>query len=233
MNLRWPVETDRSADKPDAVAENRRRLSTALGARPVWLNQVHGADVVRLSADFLVDGASAPCADASVSTVPGLACAVMVADCLPLLMCSPDGRAVAATHAGWRGLALGVAERTVAGLCEAASCEPREVQVWMGACIGPLHFEVGADVLEAFGATPHARDLANFVFCPRPDGQLRWLANLPSLALGRLKRAGVLHTSGGHWCTVADPSRFFSFRRDGRVGRGGIGRMAAAIALTD
>ena len=231
MNLRWPADADRNADTPDAVAENRLRLSSALDARPVWLNQVHGAEVVRLSVDLLAGGTAAPRADASVSTVPGLACAVMVADCLPLLMCSPDGRAVAAAHAGWRGLALGVVERTVDALCEAAGCVPVDLQVWLGACIGPRHFEVGADVLEAFGAMPQPRDQTYFAFCPRPDGQMRWLADLPGLTLDRLRRVGVLHTSGGGWCTVADPSRFFSFRRDGRVGRGVTGRMVAAIAI--
>lgn len=239
LNLGAALPCAAGSDGVTAVAENRRRVAAALGARPVWLRQVHGADVVRLTPDLAADRAPIPCADASVSTEPGLACAVLVADCLPLLMCSPDGRAVAAAHAGWRGLAAGVAERTLALLCEAGGCAPGDVRVWLGACIGPAHFEVGADVLMAFDSVPGAFDQACFVYRPRPDGQARWLADLPALARRRLQRAGVTRISGGHWCTVTDRSRFFSFRRDGRdgrigsVGAGVTGRMVAAIAIVD
>ena len=213
-----------SGDDPAAVRENRQRFADALGATPVWLNQVHGADVVRL--DERAPHQPAPWADASFSTTAGIACAVLVADCLPVLLCTNDGRAVAAAHAGWRGLAAGVLDNTVAALCDAAACEPRELLAWLGPCIGPRQFEVGADVLQAFGAEPSALDPQRFLPRERPDGSPRWLANLPLLARDRLQRAGVRQISGGQWCTVEDRSRFFSFRRDGRTGR-----LAAAIAI--
>lgn len=226
LNLRPPALPGDAVDDPAAVRENQRRFAAALGAQPVWLDQVHGADVVRLTAADLQPGRPHPQADASVSTEPGVACAVLVADCLPVLLCSANGRAVGAAHAGWRGLAAGVVEHTLQALCVAAGCRPDEVLAWLGACIGPQQFEVGADVLEAFGADPAAPDPARFVHRPRPDGAPRWLANLPRLARDRLQYAGVVDISGGERCTVSEPSRFFSYRRD-RI----TGRMAAAIGL--
>jgi len=223
LNLRPPGACEDAADVPEAVHENRRRFAAALGAVPVWLDQVHGADVVRLGAGV---PAGRPRADASVTTVPGLACAVLVADCLPVLFCADGARAVGAAHAGWRGLAAAVLERTLDAVCEAAACRPGQVQAWLGPCIGPRQFEVGADVLRAFGADRAAADHPRFVPRPRPDGELRWLADLAGLARDRLLRAGLTRISGGGWCTVEDHSRFFSFRRDGTSGR-----MAAAIAL--
>ena len=206
-----------AGDDPAAVDENRRRFVAALGgATPRWLSQVHGRAVVRLwAADA---AAQAPQADASITTDPGLACVVTVADCLPVLFAAPGGRGVGAAHAGWRGLAAGVLEASVDALCEAAACAPGEVCAWLGPCIGPRQFEVGADVLEACGGGPR------FVERPRPEGQQRWLADLPGLAFDRLRAAGVTRLSGGAWCTVEDRSRFFSFRRDGVTGR-----MAAAV----
>ncbi len=226
LNLRPPALGGSAVDDPAAVAENQRRFAAALGARPVWLDQVHGADVVLLGPEDLQPGRPLHRADASVTTTPGLACTVLVADCLPVLMASGDGRAVAAAHAGWRGLAAGVLERTLAALCQAAGCAPDQVSAWLGACIGPREFEVGAEVLQAFGADPAAADPARFVWRPRADGQPRWRANLPQLARDRLAAQGVQRLSGGQWCTVEDRSRFFSFRRDGLTGR-----MAAAVAL--
>jgi polyphenol oxidase len=205
-----------AGDEPAAVDENRRRFEAALGVPTRYLTQVHGADVVRLT-----HGAPGPfTADAAITTEPGLACSVMVADCLPVLFAAPGGRGVGAAHAGWRGLAAGVLEATVAALCDAAACAPAELAAWLGPCIGPRQFEVGADVPDAFGATAAHR----FDAKPRPDGSPRWLADLPGLARGRLAAAGVTHVSGGEWCTVEDASRFFSFRRDGATGR-----MAAAV----
>jgi polyphenol oxidase len=206
-------------DDAGAVAENRARFAAALeGARPVWLSQVHGARVLRLEADTC-DGQAA---DASITTLPGMACTVSVADCLPVLFAAPGGRGVGAAHAGWRGLAAGVLEATLAALCEAASCEPAALDAWLGPCIGARRFQVGADVLEAFGAAAAHR------FTPQPaDASTpRWLADLPGLARDRLRAAGLRRVSGGAWCTVEDASRFFSFRRD-RV----TGRMAAAVWL--
>jgi YfiH family protein len=158
-------------------------------------------------------------ADASFTIEPGIVCAVQVADCLPVLFAAPAARGVAAAHAGWRGLAGGVLEAGIGALCAAARCEPGELQAWLGACIGPRRFEVGSDVLEAFGADPLGESPA---FVPFKPG--KWHADLPLLASERLRAAGVRAISGGDWCTVEAPSRFFSFRRDGVTGR-----MAAAV----
>lgn len=207
-------------DDPAAVAENRARFAAALGGTPVWLEQVHGVRVVRLDRSHAAPGAAPPVADASVCTEPGLACTVQVADCLPVLFAAPQARGVAAAHAGWRGLAGGVLEATLASLCDAAGCAPEQVQAWLGACIGPGRFEVGADVLRAFPGADPARFSAF-----RPG---KWLADLPGLARDRLRAAGVTAISGGGWCTVDDPSRFFSFRRDPVTGR-----MAAAVWIDD
>lgn len=204
MNLGTAV-----GDDPAAVAENRRRFGAALGAEPVWLRQVHGARVVRLGHDAGLD------ADAAWTDEPGRACVIQVADCLPVLLARADGRAVGAAHAGWRGLAGGVVEATLAAL------GPGEVVAWLGPCIGPRQFEVGADVLAAF-----AGDEAHFVPRTRADGTPGWLADLPALARARLVRAGVTRVAGGAWCTVEDASRFFSFRRDRLTGR-----LAAAVWL--
>ena len=207
-------------DDPLAVRQNKALLKATIGAVPVHLNQVHGARVLQLVESDGAADAPVHTADASVTTEPGVACTVQVADCLPVLFAAPHARAVGAAHAGWRGLALGVLEATLASVCELARCRPADVQVWLGACIGPRQFEVGADVLDAFGASPTHADPARFA----AHAPGKWLANLPQLARDRLRAAGVEAVSGGTWCTVEDASRFFSFRRD-RV----TGRMAAAV----
>lgn len=200
-------------DDPAAVAGNRRRFAEATGATPVWLRQVHGTRVVQAGRDEdLV-------ADAAWTAEPGIACVVQVADCLPVLLARRDGAAVAAAHAGWRGLAGGVLAATVKALCEGSGGEPQDLVAWLGPCIGPRQFEVGADVLAAFEGDDDC-----FVSRPRPDGAPRWLADLPVLARRRLQYAGVSRVAGGSWCTVEDRSRFFSFRRDGNTGR-----LAAAV----
>ena len=226
LNLRPSVLGGEGMDDPAAVAENQHRFTVALSAQPVWLNQVHGADVVRLTVDHLAPGAALPRADASICTEPGIACTVLVADCLPVLLCSADGRAVGAAHAGWRGLAGGGIDHTVAALCQAADGAPDQLLAWLGPCIGARAFEVGAEVLQAFGVDPAQPDEDLFRLSPRADGSLRWRANLVALARRRLAMLGVRQVSGGEWCTVDNGSRFFSFRRDGRTGR-----MAAGIAL--
>jgi YfiH family protein len=228
LNLRPAALPGDVVDEPAAVAENQRRFAAALGAEPVWLDQVHGADVVRLTRVDLTSGRGFHRADASFTTEPGVGCVVLVADCLPVLLCSRDGRVIGAAHAGWRGLAAGVLERSVAAMCEAGGTAPDQLLAWLGPCIGARQFEVGADVLAAFGADPAAPDPARFVARSRPDGAPRWLANLPQLARDRLRGVGVTEVSGGAWCTVEDASRFFSFRRD-RI----TGRLAAGIALRD
>jgi YfiH family protein len=211
-------------DDPLAVSENRARWAAALGARPVWLRQVHGVNVLQLHGHT----SSQPDepADAVWTDEPGVACNVQVADCLPVLFAARDGRAVAAAHAGWRGLAAGVLEATLRSLHSGAGVEPAEVLVWLGPCIGPRQFEVGVDVLEGFGQTPATADPKAFAYRPRSDGSPRWRAHLQELARQRLSAAGVLHISADPACTVEAESRFFSFRRDGVTGR-----LAAAIWL--
>lgn len=226
LNLRPPALGGNAVDEPAAVLENQRRFAQALGARPIWLNQVHGSCVVRLDAGHLRPGSDLPVADASFCTDPGIACTVLVADCLPVLFCSADGRGVAAAHAGWRGLAGGVLDQTVQALCQATGSAPGDLLAWLGPSIGPREFEVGREVLQAFDADPEAPDVGLFRPSPRPDGTARWRADLPALARQRLSALGVHRVSGGRWCTVADASSFFSFRRDPCTGR-----MAAAVAL--
>lgn len=204
-------------DDAAAVAENRTRYARAIGARPVWLQQVHGSRVLRLDEASLTT--ELPPADAAWTSARGIACTVQVADCLPLLLSAHDGRAVAAAHAGWRGLAEGVLEATVAALCQGAGLQPGQLLAWLGPCIGPRQFEVGAEVLQAFGNDPAAPDPLRFKPRARRDGSMRWLANLPQLARDRLQAAGVTHISGGGRCTVEEESAFFSFRRDGLTGR--------------
>jgi len=207
-------------DEPGAVATNRALWAREVGAQPVWLTQVHGVRVNRVGLD---DAACPPAgADAAWTDEPGLACTVLVADCLPVLMASRDGRAVAAAHAGWRGLSEGVLEATLAALRAGAGVAPAEVVAWLGPCIGPRSFEVGAEVLQAFGADGKASQ--RFVSQPASHGPPRWRADLQGLAHDRLAAAGVLNVVCSQLCTVADASRFFSFRRDGRTGR-----MAASV----
>ena len=210
MNLRHGL-----GDDPAAVTANQTLLARAIGARSVYLNQVHGAQVVRLTRVDQMADAPAFNADAAFTTEPGVVCAVQVADCLPVLFAAPGGRGVGAAHAGWRGLAAGVLESTVDALCDAAGCQPAELQAWLGPCIGPRQFEVGADVLAAFGSSDDPAGQERFI--PRAPG--KWLANLPLLARDRLRASGVASVHGGHWCTVEERSRFFSFRRDGVTGR--------------
>ncbi|XHS78342.1 peptidoglycan editing factor PgeF [Burkholderiaceae bacterium UC74_6] len=214
-------------DDMAAVLENRARVSRAAGTAAVFLAQVHGSEVLHLQAHHAQPGADLPKADAALSTDPELAVAIQVADCLPVLFAAPGG--VAGAHAGWRGLAAGVLENTVAALCEAAQCRPDQVHAWLGACIGPEVFEVGADVLQAFGREPLQQDAEFFRYQPNAAGEPRWRADLPGLARERLARLGLASTSGGHWCTFSDPARFFSYRGEARGGA--RGRMVAAIAL--
>jgi YfiH family protein len=209
-------------DDAAAVAENRRRFVALTAAEPAWLRQVHGSRV--LPAHEVAGAVEPPQADAAWTDRPGVACIVQVADCLPVLLAAPGGRAVAAVHAGWRGLAGGVVEAALHAMCSAARCEPPQVAAWLGPCIGPRRFEVGADVLQAFAQAPGHADPRCFVPSAPSDGVPRWLANLPQLARERLAHAGVRQVSGGNWCTVEQGSRFFSYRRDGVTGR-----LAAAV----
>jgi YfiH family protein len=203
-------------DTPGAVAENRRRVRACLSlpAEPAWLEQVHGTGVADLDARSEGTGA---CADAVITRRPGRVCAVQVADCMPVLLAARDASAVAVAHAGWRGLAAGVLEATVAQFGVAAG----ELVAWLGPAISARHFEIGGEVRAALLAADPG---AGAAFAPNARG--RWQCDLVALAQRRLGALGVTEVSGGTWCTYADPARFFSFRRDGRCGR-----MAALIWL--
>ena len=191
--------------------------ASLIGCPPRWLHQVHGNAVAHISKADLQG--PAPQADAAWTGEPGVAAVVRVADCLPVLFTTGDGRAVAAAHAGWRGLASGVLENTVQALCKGSGAAPHELMVWLGACIGPRAFEVGEDVLRAFGCTAATADKTRFVPRQRADGSPSWLANLSLLARDRLQALGVAEISGVDLCTFENSSRFFSFRRDGSSGR--------------
>lgn len=239
---------DHVGDDPHAVRANRAALQATLGgARPVFLQQVHGTAVAALHA-ALPDGA---CADACVTATPALACTIMVADCLPILLTDLQGRAVAAAHAGWRGLAgqggvgvieavfkdfwalalAGQAPPAIDSIATAAASRTlaADTLAWLGPCIGPQAFEVGAEVRAAFCAHDAAAD-RHFT----DHGGGKYLADLAGLARHRLAALGVTRVYGNDgspgWCTVSQPSRFFSHRRDSAL-LGGSGRMAACIWL--
>lgn len=195
-------------DDPAHVAINRQRVAELTGQPVSWLTQVHGNEVVSRPAS----GAST-CADAQISTEPGLALAVLVADCLPVLLADRQGRVIGAAHAGWRGLAGGVLENTVGRMCEHAA--PADLVAWLGPCIGPAAFEVGDEVREAF--LQHD-PVAAAAFQSRLEPG-KWLADLPRLARRRLTAAGVGQILDSQACTWSDPSRFWSYRRNPRCGR--------------
>ena len=204
-------------DAADAVAENRRRVRERLQlpSEPVWLQQVHGANVLEL--DEPGSSVRLDPADAVITRRNGVVCTIQVADCMPVLFAAPDGSVVGAAHAGWRGLAAGVLEATVRKM----GVDAGQLLAWLGPAIGPDHFEVGDDVRTAF--TEQDAEAAS-AFTPNARG--RWQCDLYSLARRRLAAAGVSAVSGGGWCTYADATRFFSYRRDGQCGR-----MAAMIWL--
>jgi YfiH family protein len=203
---------DHVGDDPAHVAANRERLRQRLPAEPGWLKQVHGDRVVELGRDASRE------ADAAFTRESGRVCAVLTADCLPVLFCDRAGSVVAAAHAGWRGLAGGVLEATVAAM----QADPGEILAWMGAAIGPVAFEVGDEVRAAFVAT-HAEAAAAFV--PQATAG-KWLADIYQLARIRLESAGVRAVYGGGRCTFSEADRFYSYRRDGVTGR-----MAALVWL--
>lgn len=216
-----------SGDDAAAVDTNRQRLADAIGHAPVFLHQVHGVVSVVLPPDPAPAAGQTIEADACTSRTPGVVCTVRAADCLPVLFTDPAGRAVAAAHAGWRGLAQGVLEQTVAQLRSLLAPGADGLLAWLGPCIGPQAFEVGEEVRVAFvGVDPQAAPC----FTPLANG--KWLADLAGLARLRLQALGRIDLHGNDstpaWCTVGNPSRFFSHRRD-TVALGGSGRMAACI----
>ncbi len=198
---------DHVGDRPEAVQRNRALLreGLALPNDPRWLQQVHGRTVVQTEG-----GATGSQADGSSTDRPGLVCAVLTADCLPVLLCDRRGERVVAVHAGWRGLAGGVIE---AGL-DALQCPGGDVLAWLGPCIGQQAFAVGGEVRAAF-LSEHPEAESAF----RPSQPNHWLADLAKLARLRLKRRGVYALFGGHWCTYSDSQGFFSYRREGVTGR--------------
>lgn len=204
---------DHVEDDPQAVAGNRQILTTALHCQPAWLRQVHGVQVVEADPAQVVE------ADASWSATPGIASAVLTADCLPALFCDRAGTRVAAAHAGWRGLAGGVLEATL----DALALPAQEVLVWLGPAIGPQAFEVGAEVREAFLAG-HAEAAQAFVPSVHAG---KFMADIYQLARIRLAARGVTAVYGDGFCTVSD-TRFYSYRRAARTGR-----FASLIWLVD
>lgn len=204
-----------TGDDPQAVAANRAQLRAELQlpAEPQWLEQIHGDKTVQAQADGLVRTA-----DASFARAPGAVCAVLTADCLPVLLCDSTGSRVAAAHAGWRGLAGGVLRSAV----EALDCAPGELMAWLGPAIGPEAFETGVDVLEAFfesGQNPEHTEAVARCFRPHAQKPLHFLADIYGLARAELAQLGVEKIYGGDRCTVTERENFFSYRRDKITGR--------------
>lgn len=194
-------------DDLNHVEENRQRMFAAgqLPSKPVWLEQVHGTAVLRLTGEPYASKR----ADASYSNTPGTVCAVMTADCLPVLFCNRAGTEVAAAHAGWRGLCAGVLEETVACFADSAD----NILAWLGPAIGPQAFEVGSDVCEAFMAHDPQAESAF-----RPVGE-KYMADIYQLARQRLAHLGISQIYGGDRCTFTEKGDFFSYRRDKTTGR--------------
>ena len=223
----------RCGDDPQLVARNRAALRALLPAEPAWLKQVHGANVIGARAVTAAKAGTTretepppqgqsqsqsqsqpePEADASFTRTQGVVCAVLVADCMPVLLADRAGTVVAAAHAGWRGLSGGVIEATV----RAMHAAPQDLMAWLGPAIGPVQFEVGADVLDAFTRDDAG---AGSAFKPYPGRDGKYLCDLYALARRRLHALGITAISGGGYCTVSE-ARFYSFRRDQRTGRMG------------
>lgn len=199
-----------AGDAPEAVALNRSRLRAILPGEPQWLNQVHGHEVV--DADVPL---SLPAADACVTSIPGRVLAVLTADCLPVVIVDRHAQVLGVAHAGWRGLASGVLERTVQQL-QARHPHAQGWRAWIGPAIGADAFEVGSEVREVFVAQS---PLAAALFAPIARRPGKWLADLPGLATLRLRHVGVQEIIGCGLCTFSDPDRFYSYRRDGVTGR--------------
>lgn len=226
---------DHVGDQPADVAANRHILQSTIAARPVFLQQVHGTSVI----DLTLQTPNGTVADACMTAQTGVACTIMVADCLPVLFTDVDGSFVAAAHAGWRGLAQGVLRNTLNSVEKQfvdqfmplagvnIAYDATKIIVWMGPCIGPAAFAVGDEVRAAF---VDASPLAATQF--QAHGAGKWLANLPGLARLQLQQLGVTSIHGNDasppWCTVTQSSRFFSHRRDAGV-LGSSGRMAACV----
>ncbi len=198
---------DHVGDNPQAVTENRQRLRqiAALPAEPLWLQQTHSTQVINAA-----DWQPSIEADAIVSDKTNRVCAILTADCLPICLYDQQTRKIAAIHAGWRGLAGGIIEKTIAHM----QAEITDLIAWLGPAIGPQQFEVGSDVYEVF---TQSSTQAVQAFSIQDNG--RYLADIYQLARQRLTKCGVEQISGGEHCTVSDPATFYSYRRDGQTGR--------------
>ena len=209
-------------DDPLSVEQNRKRLKERLPSEPKWLNQIHSRRIIdaadtKLQAD----------ADGSITIQQNIVSVVMTADCLPALICNRQGSAVAALHAGWRGLLAGILEQGAEQLVKLSACRKEDVLVWLGPAIGPDYFEVGEDVRQAFLARAQARGQSHYESIDRcfakykktPEGQNKYLADIYQLARVRLSAIGVDNVSGGHYCTYSEADKFYSYRRDGVTGR--------------
>ncbi|MFL6708356.1 MAG: peptidoglycan editing factor PgeF [Massilia sp.] len=201
-------------DDPATVHANRALLRARLPADPAWIAQVHGIAVV----DAATVGAGQPIrtGDASVASAPGLVCAMMTADCLPVLFADRAGTVVGAAHAGWRGLADGVLGATVAAMRARGAAD---ITAWLGPAIGKTKFEVGADVMERFMAGAVEPDAVAAAFVAYPSRPGKYLADMNALARLMLAQDGVDQVAGGEYCTASDAGRFYSYRRDGVTGR--------------
>lgn len=197
-------------DRWEDVLENRERLQALLPASPVWLNQVHGAQVINLNE---ATSWEQPAADACIAVGPGRVCGILTADCLPVLFCDTEGSVVAAAHAGWRGLAAGILAQAVTAMRQHTGAD---ILAWLGPAIGPERFEVGTEVREAFLADDGQMAAA---FKARDGIPGKYLADIYQLARLQLRRVGVEQVTGGDFCTVSDALRFYSYRRDGVTGR--------------
>ena len=214
-----------AADGDDAATVERNRVELverlALPSTPHWLRQVHGTEVLRFSVPppaYAGEGAE-PIADASVTSTPGVVLAILTADCLPVVFANTAGTQIGAAHAGWRGLANGVLESTVAAMNAPAG----ELIVWLGPAAGPQAYEIGEEVFDAFVSRDAAA--ASAFLATRPG---HWRVDLYQLARQRLAALGVTRVHGGELCTISDPQRFYSHRRDARSGR-----MASVIWRTE
>ncbi len=218
----WPapaniraLTTLRTGDNPAAALEHRRRLreTLSLPSEPRWLRQVHGTAVA------IEPGDDKPVADAAVTATEGVVLAILTADCLPVLFCNEDGSEIAAAHAGWRGLSAGVLEATVAAM----QSPPDRLLTWLGPAAGPEAYEIGEEVREAFLAHDARAEAAFVATHPK-----HWRVDLYALARQRLAAVGIERVFGGGLCTISDPQRFYSYRRDQDTGR-----MASLIWRTE
>lgn len=199
---------DHVGDLAEHVLRNRTLLAKVLPSEPQWLSQVHGTSVLNFD-----EPQTSLIADACITTKPNVVCAVLTADCLPVLFCDATHGVVGAAHAGWRGLADGILEKTVATM-QQAGANPKHMLVWLGPAIGPSKFEVGEEVRARFDANDAA---ATFIASPIQTG--KFYADIYQLARLRLQRLGIHQLSGGQFCTFSEPDKFYSYRRDGVTGR--------------